>query len=71
MPMRYCENCVCSDKLENDGKLHAIGCEPIKCDTYCPQVSSFLLCQKKIRLFDIFKIVLGNLLTGFDASSFP
>ncbi|XP_031424509.2 intestinal mucin-like protein [Clupea harengus] len=37
VPMRYCENCVCSDKLENDGKLHAIGCEPIQCDTYCPQ----------------------------------
>ncbi|XP_048119450.1 intestinal mucin-like protein [Alosa alosa] len=37
VPMRHCETCLCSDKLENDGSLHRIECEPITCDTYCPQ----------------------------------
>ncbi|XP_062405926.1 mucin-5AC-like [Sardina pilchardus] len=39
VPMRQCETCVCSHKLENDGLLHKIECEPITCDTYCPQIN--------------------------------
>ncbi|XP_062405833.1 intestinal mucin-like protein [Sardina pilchardus] len=34
--MRQCETCVCSNKLETDGLLHRVECEPITCNTSCP-----------------------------------
>uniref|UniRef100_A0AAY4ES69 Mucin 5f n=1 Tax=Denticeps clupeoides TaxID=299321 RepID=A0AAY4ES69_9TELE len=36
VPMKTCEKCVCSDKLDPQNKLHAIECEPVHCDTNCP-----------------------------------
>ncbi|XP_076142698.1 uncharacterized protein LOC143125242 [Alosa pseudoharengus] len=37
--LSICKIIASNDKLENDGVFHRIECEPITCDTYCPQVN--------------------------------
>ncbi|KAI7814198.1 putative intestinal mucin-like protein-like [Triplophysa rosa] len=36
VPANPCENCVCGDNVDPKTQLHAIECQPVKCDPYCP-----------------------------------
>ncbi|KAA8591406.1 hypothetical protein FQN60_002349, partial [Etheostoma spectabile] len=36
VPMKPCEKCICSNKVNASSHLNIIDCEPIPCDTNCP-----------------------------------
>ncbi|XP_059209709.1 intestinal mucin-like protein [Centropristis striata] len=41
VPMKPCERCSCSPKINADSPLHTIDCQPIPCDTHCPVGSEY------------------------------